>query len=330
MTRMKARSLVVAAVFVAVVLPANDAEAGDLPTWSDLPTGTAGDLDALLAAKGRLKPASVGARERVPHLDVLPRRLTYEQDSPRYATVAADATVGDGMLRGDVFEYESNRDACLMEATQRFDVHEQEGQGGDGPRDSVDLWPRSRENAAGGVTAIHAERIVETKGAFSLESTDAWVDPSTRGARLIGRSSVPLRLIRTVIGGVRVFGTRDRTNAGELMQFVVARDGNDRGLGGMTATRHAAGGASKSQCGHLRVTLSAKDGGESATVVASMTLAIQQSPRAAWREARIRDVAVHLSVSKTSRDKEPVVAVSFGWASRERRQRVFETYQMGL
>jgi hypothetical protein len=73
-----------------------------------------------------------------------------------------------------------------------------------------------------------------------------------------------------------------------------------------------------------------KDGGESATVVAPVILETQRSPRTAWREARIRDLAVHLSVSKTSLDREPVVAVSFGWAGRERRQRVLEPYQMGL
>lgn len=42
----------------------------------------------------------------------------------------------------------------------------------------------------------------------------------------------------------------------------------------------------------------------------------------AEREVRTRDVQLHLSVSQTTRDQEPVVAVSFGWANREAVQRI--------
>jgi len=42
------------------------------------------------------------------------------------------------------------------------------------------------------------------------------------------------------------------------------------------------------------------------------------------REARLRDMQVHLSVSQTSRDKAPILSVAFGWAGRETVQRVFE------
>lgn len=42
------------------------------------------------------------------------------------------------------------------------------------------------------------------------------------------------------------------------------------------------------------------------------------------REARTRTMQIHLGVSQSSRDKEPLVAVSFGWASREQVERVVD------
>jgi hypothetical protein len=48
------------------------------------------------------------------------------------------------------------------------------------------------------------------------------------------------------------------------------------------------------------------------------------------REVRTRDVQLHLSVSQTSRDKEPLVAVSFGWAGRETLQRVMDEVPAAL
>jgi len=41
-------------------------------------------------------------------------------------------------------------------------------------------------------------------------------------------------------------------------------------------------------------------------------------------EMRSRDAQISLSVSQTSRDKEPIVSVSFGWSGREQTQRTFE------
>lgn len=42
------------------------------------------------------------------------------------------------------------------------------------------------------------------------------------------------------------------------------------------------------------------------------------------REARTRDMQIHLGVSQSSRDTEPRLTISFGWASREQVQRVFD------
>ena len=40
-------------------------------------------------------------------------------------------------------------------------------------------------------------------------------------------------------------------------------------------------------------------------------------PAMVERESRTRDMQIHLSVSQTAREKEPLLAVSFGWAGRE-------------
>jgi hypothetical protein len=41
-------------------------------------------------------------------------------------------------------------------------------------------------------------------------------------------------------------------------------------------------------------------------------------PLPGGREIRIRELSVELGVSQTSRDKEPLVSASLGWAGRER------------
>lgn len=47
-------------------------------------------------------------------------------------------------------------------------------------------------------------------------------------------------------------------------------------------------------------------------------------PLAVEREVRTRDMQIHLSVSQTVREKEPLLAVSFGWAGRESVRREIE------
>lgn len=47
-------------------------------------------------------------------------------------------------------------------------------------------------------------------------------------------------------------------------------------------------------------------------------------PNMVEHEIRTRDVQINLSVSQTTRDKEPLLGISFGWASREAVQRIVE------
>ena len=98
----------------------------------------------------------------------------------------------------------------------------------------------------------------------------------------------------------------------------------------------------RSQCGHLRIALPVTDEGASAqlfttvivsegkpdpkVVVSGASEQRRKHRRATDEEAvdrKFRALATQVSVSKTSRDPEPVVSVSFGWAARESSQRFF-------
>jgi hypothetical protein len=78
----------------------------------------------------------------------------------------------------------------------------------------------------------------------------------------------------------------------------------------------------RSDCGHARVRLDADGGGSAATIQVEVVMRpakdeVEHSATVA-REIRVRSLAVHLSVSQTSSDREPVLSVSFGWLGRPR------------
>jgi hypothetical protein len=216
-----------------------------------------------------------------------------------------------------------------------------------------DDWPLTLESrphlgAGGGETslAVHYERLVLGRSP-RLELADAWVDPGTRGARAISRGSLPLVPVATGPRGIRVFAARE----GRSVHFAVTRPNNDvpglsKGLGdkvlgallpgdsgdggraflesivGASSITRADGGMGRSDCGHARVRLDADGGGSAATIQVEVVMRpakdeAEQSATVA-REIRVRSLAVHLSVSQTSSDREPVLSVSFGWLGRPR------------
>jgi hypothetical protein len=239
----------------------------------------------------------------------------------------------------------------------------------------VNLWPRSKDNEQGGVSAVHTEKIVETNGQVSLESVDAWVDPVTLGARLIGRASLPLTLVGSAAFGLKVYAARDeRGPGGRFVQFVVVRPSTPSTArsGTMVGMRQDGSNAHGNGCGHLRMALVVgATNDDSAVVIAPVELSStvvpaplpDPAPKASLgdddaddetsarkakprgkkrrlpphpgsssaagaveldginltveRESRTRDMEIHLSVSQTAREKEPLLAVSFGWAGRE-------------
>jgi hypothetical protein len=186
-------------------------------------------------------------------------------------------------------------------------------------------WQQVAESAiavqgGAGVTAVHVERLIERDGTTSLESTDVWVDPSSRGVRLLAQATLPLRQVGGAPGGMKIFVGRDeRADGKRYVQFVVTRGGGSRVEQMLVATR-SDGMTIVGACGHHRVALPANTTGENASMDLSVVLpSLPRGEGASGGKAgiRTRPMRVHMSVSQTSADKEPIVAISTVWAGPE-------------
>ena len=186
-----------------------------------------------------------------------------------------------------------------------------------------------------GPVPVHSERIAESNGQTSLEVADAWVDPRTHGARLIGRATIPLARVATLVGGVNVYAARDDN----FVHVVLISPRDTMAREPLFAVTH--GEIAMSQCDHLRVTLKVDKGhGDTTSFVDTVRLTSLDAPEPApppkpkakngpkdapaalfdvlkTPEARFRPLHVHASASWLSRDKEPILAVSAGWDARE-------------
>ena len=193
------------------------------------------------------------------------------------------------------------------------------------PQPVVNLASAAELGGRNGVTALHWERVVPVDATHaSLEWADAWVDPTTRGSRLIGKGSMALRLVRDLPGGGKVLAARD----GEHVQVVVVESSSKKqsfGARDQLLTLSARGAASASGCHHVRVALHTEKGSsDNASIFA--TAQLPALPDAAPQDTlkgknlmtiRVRPLAVAASVTWTSRDAEPVVAIAVGWRARE-------------
>lgn len=250
---------------------------------------------------------------------------------------AKDASLG--RFSGD----EEEGDACLL-------AHEEFG-GGDGwspsfmTQASVSV---SRPTAAqlgrrfgnpqqqGGIEAVRFERLVREGGKVTLDGTTALIDPDTAGVKVFERSVVPLALVATGPAGVEVYAARDEG----VVHFVVTPPKTDKIPDGAASfvrqtTRRLMAqlpGAFRnghSDCGHFRTTLSIEKGSGQMVSVQATTLTPSDEPQEAspddgmstqmraLRAMKKRALLVHLSVSQSSTDKEPVLSVAFAWAGKE-------------
>lgn len=380
------------AAFAALGLVAfvHDARA-DVPKYGEVSSG-----QVTLLPKGKA-PASIGANEKVPGLFVTSQKHSKETPADaRYITIVGDPKSAENIAAGKGFDpddreqspcfAESHRNQRAIEAgeTDEDEANADAFEWSTSQMWQVNLWPKGRNNPHAGVTAVHSERVVTENGKVSLETIDAWVDPVTRGARLISKASLPLTLVGSAIGGMKVYAARDDRANRKLVEFVVLKPpGNAQGRGGMMMGMRQDGQSMHgSGCGHLRMPLLVSSSGDSGVVMAPVELPdlpkadeasktassepkakepaaeekaaapkIVPSPSRRFgkgmlkrlsrkpsapppsdepaappveRELRSRDMQIHLSVSQTSRDAEPVLAVSFGWAGRETVSRVFE------
>ncbi len=206
------------------------------------------------------------------------------------------------------------------------------------------------------VTAMHQERFVDLgAGKAQLEMMDAWVDPATRGVRPIGKATLALQKVADAPGGFAIYAAKERTHVQLVVRRVKEADKDD---GGGSTSRSIAqmrmmqmrrmplmiegssGARDASSCGFARVALHAEQGvGEMAKLETSVVTTMpaeeqpekKESPLQALLgvgdstqdltqpELHMRPISINMSTSWTSRDKEPVVSITFGWAGRDKK-----------
>ncbi|MGO9839207.1 MAG: hypothetical protein ACLP1X_33915 [Polyangiaceae bacterium] len=194
------------------------------------------------------------------------------------------------------------------------------------------------------VHVVHAERFVAGRdGRASLDMADAWIDVRTRGARLIGRSTLPLARVFVGPNGFEVYAAHSG-DALEVVLHAPDRPSEDAALAMQLRTQLRSiavllpdrnGG--NADCGHLRFTLRASPGvGQMATTIQAVAFLPPLDsvdgdaaipPENESDEARgsrelqaMRQRPYRLSVSATatSTDETPFMSVGLGWVGRER------------
>lgn len=311
---------------LATLTLASTGYAADLPQFSQIPTGH------VTMPKTRV-PGYVGGNEAVKGL--------YVVNLGGFGVTGATVTASDKIrasLRAGSGEDVDEQAPCISELPPgSFSFEREEEPDWNGSfMPTTQVYAKGPQVPQGGVTLVHVERLNPDGASPSLESTDAWVDPATRGARLAEKSTLPLKLMDASVGGVRVYAGRDEKGDKRLVQFVVASRVS-RSVRGIIAVLDGLR-SSHATCGHLRVALPITPAGKSAQIIVPVELppldpSAKPNPieaaavlpggrRFVEREARIRELRVQVSVSQTSRDREPLVGVSFGWAGREHLDRV--------
>ncbi len=298
---MRTRPLVACFVLSAAFASAREARADDVPAYAKLPVGQ-------LSAPPTNTRKGVGARESVPGVFVV--------RAQNGVTVTADAAVAGDVRRNGSFELTTS--SCVAEVEGRL-----ESEGGDpgaaewseNLRSDARAFTRTDSTPFGGVTAFHMERLVDHDGSPSLEYMDFWVDPRTHGVRMITKGALPLKLVASPGFGIQVFAARDeRPDGKRFVQFVVSRTSVEASTDlRMSATRLDGQSVQALGCAHQRVAVPVERYGDGVTILAPVRL----PERRDHDDSRLRDMRVHVSVSQTARDKEPLVAVSAGWSGRE-------------
>ena len=149
------------------------------------------------------------------------------------------------------------------------------------------------------------ERLVRGPERAYLEVVDVWLDAKTQGARIHQRSEVPLARLAQGPLGIEVFGFRDKEHVW-MIASVPERGAAIRArTSGLTA------------CGHVRTSLKLKNSGSATNVLIGMNGERPRTDNELANRARLAGdapafsaVGIAASVSRLSRDSEPVVSVS--------------------
>lgn len=158
---------------------------------------------------------------------------------------------------------------------------------------------------------VDHDKVVLVIQTISIVTNRVWVNEEKR---------LPLVQVAKAPTGVKVFAVRDHRDA---VQFVVTDPEPPKRLkksgvvDGRQIILDETGQFNTSACGHVRLSLSSKRRTAAATV--RNTVILESTPRihGATSDVRLRGMYAHLSVSRIGRDRDPLVSVSFGWATAE-------------
>ncbi len=251
----------------------------------------------------------VGGHERTPGFQVV---RVPTGDGPNGVEIFGSADERKAMQAGT----SDNLESCFADAEQRSGWTLGE------PR--MMIWGGDGETTK----AVRSEKLVETEDheKATLEIVDAWVDARTGGAKLIGKTSVPLVRVGGALTEVRVYAARAESGSAKDVHVVVKRDG-PRLLSGFPFQVERATNVAHGQCTHAHVVLhGTKAAGDLAIVKTTIRLpdlkereekANDDELPSVMTEVRTRELEVQLGASQTSGDKAPLVSVSFGWSGRE-------------
>lgn len=202
------------------------------------------------------------------------------------------------------------------------------------------------------VTAVHQERFIQDDKKARVEITDAWVDPVTHGVRLISKATMPLERIGSAWRGVKLYAAR-----GDKRVHVVARRDTPKEAKAISdrptksfefklldlarrplMIETPSGERDHTQCGFAHISMKAEQGAAETAMFETSTLfvdapdpkpadektedeALMDTMRGREEDAptlRVRPFRATVSSTWASKDKMPVISVSFGWSGRER------------
>jgi hypothetical protein len=274
------RTLALAGAVTGAALVAGDAVAGDparesqassadaralplraRPTWSSIPRAS---IPAPPSHAGA--PSALAATEQVSGFSV---ENNGTANSPRVRAFVETTPARRSCLAGDV-DYGTAADPTLHDRTTVAHMR------------------------LGVVTALRAERLLVEGQSASLEITDLWIDPRSRGLRIIKSERLPLGVLARGPGGADVYAYRD---ASDQLWAVVPSSTNASGV-------DSEGERSFAACGHVR--LSAGQSGAQVALSWNAPPAKVDPPSAARFP---RELLVTITTSRSSRDHQPVVSV---------------------
>jgi hypothetical protein len=319
------------------------AEASAMPPFASLPEGHVAPPPPPPPAKPA--PNLVGGSEHVAGFFVVPPAPEQQKQIARSGQDYGLAYLFGDAERAKMFRMSRSvntpADVCFSEAESSARGDDEDGAdaappapawSSSGTSASTLQWRASEPQTA--VRAIHSETLVaEAEGRASLRIVDAWVDPRTRGARLIGRSTLPLARIYAGPNGLELYAARDGSN----VQIVVRTAGNADGSVLSTLARAERsltmvlpdGNVAGTDCGHVRVMLKPSPGIAQMVTLQSVAFLhrtvtpgapVVDEPKAETPDqVRRRPFQLAVSASQSTTDPRPVLSVAAAWIGRDLR-----------